>query len=78
MIKAQKQQKIKLHSPLWLRWETELRILTSINREKPIEIQYNSSGIFSKIYEHYQLKKNKKEQIIKFAQQLVVLYLINK
>jgi DNA-directed RNA polymerase beta' subunit len=66
VIKAQKQQKIKLHSPLWLRWETELRIITSINREKPIEIQYNSSGIFSKIYEHYQLKKNKKEQIINF------------
>lgn len=66
VIRAQKQQKIKLHSPLWLRWETELRILTSINREKPIEIQYNSSGVFSKIYEHYQLKKNKKEQIINF------------
>lgn len=66
VIKAQKQQKIKLHSPLWLRWETELRIITSINREKPIEIQYKSSGIFSKIYEHYQLKKNKKEQIIHF------------
>nr|YP_010587349.1 RNA polymerase beta' subunit [Anomodon rugelii]WAB45867.1 RNA polymerase beta' subunit [Anomodon rugelii] len=66
VIKAQKQQKIKLHSPLWLRWETELRIITSINREKPIEIQYNSSGIFSKIYEHYQLKKNKKERIIHF------------
>nr|YP_009867573.1 RNA polymerase beta' subunit [Drepanocladus aduncus]QKG04770.1 RNA polymerase beta' subunit [Drepanocladus aduncus] len=66
VMKAQKQQKIKLHSPLWLRWETELRILTSINREKPIEIQYNSSGIFSKIYEHYQLKKNKKEKIINF------------
>nr|YP_010380185.1 RNA polymerase beta' subunit [Vesicularia montagnei]UDH58430.1 RNA polymerase beta' subunit [Vesicularia montagnei] len=66
VIKAQKQQKLKLHSPLWLRWETELRILTSINREKPIEIQYNSFGIFSKIYEHYQLKKNKKEQINNF------------
>jgi DNA-directed RNA polymerase subunit beta' len=66
VIKAQKQQKIKLYSPLWLRWETELRIITSVNREKPIEIQYKSSGIFSKIYEHYQLKKNKKEQIINF------------
>nr|UGN11263.1 RNA polymerase beta' subunit [Pterobryopsis orientalis] len=66
VIKAQKQKKIKLHSPLWLRWETELRIITSINCEKPIEIQYNSSGIFYKIYEHYQFKKKKKEQIINF------------
>jgi DNA-directed RNA polymerase subunit beta' len=64
VIKAQKQKKIKLHNPLWLRWSTNLRIMTSINREKPIEIQYNSSGIFSKIYEHYQLRKNKKEKII--------------
>ena len=38
--------------------------MTSISREKPIEIQYNSSGIFSNIYEHYQLKKNKKEKIL--------------
>lgn len=64
VIKAQKQKKIRLHNPLWLRWSTNLRIMTSINREKPIEIQYNSSGIFSKIYEHYQLRKNKKEKII--------------
>nr|BDW36491.1 RNA polymerase subunit beta' [Hyophila propagulifera] len=63
VIKAQKQKKIRLHSPLWLRWGINLRIITSINREKPIEIQYNVSGSFSKIYEHYQLKKNKKEKI---------------
>lgn len=64
VIKAQKQKKIKLHSPLWLRWNSKLRILTSISREKPIEIQYNSSGVFSKIYEHYQLRKNKQEKIL--------------
>jgi DNA-directed RNA polymerase beta' subunit len=64
VIKAQKQKKIKLHSPLWLRWTINLRIMTSISREKPIEIQYNVSGSFSKIYEHYQLKKNKKEKIL--------------
>lgn len=64
VIKAQKQKKIELHNPLWLRWSTKLRIITSISREKPIEVQYNSLGTFSKIYEHYQLKKNKKEKII--------------
>nr|YP_009682229.1 RNA polymerase beta [Fissidens nobilis]QDQ38642.1 RNA polymerase beta [Fissidens nobilis] len=64
VIKAQKKKKIRLHSPLWLRWSTNLRIITSIGREKPIEIQYNFSGIFSKIYEHYQFRKNKKEKIL--------------
>jgi DNA-directed RNA polymerase subunit beta' len=64
VIKAQKHKKIKLHSPLWLRWNIDLRIMTSISREKPVEIQYNVSGNFSKIYEHYQFKKNKKEKII--------------
>jgi DNA-directed RNA polymerase beta' subunit len=64
VMKAQKQKKVRLHSPLWLRWSTNLRIMTSISREKPIEVQYNSSGIFSKIYEHYQLRKNKKEKIL--------------
>lgn len=64
VIKAQKQKKIRLHNPLWLRWNTNLRIMTSISREKPIEIQYNSLGVFFKIYEHYQLKKNKKEKIL--------------
>lgn len=64
VIKAQKQKKIKLHAPLWLRWSTKLQIMTSLNREKPIEIQYNCLGNFSKIYEHYQIKKNKKEKIL--------------
>lgn len=64
VIKAQKQKKIRLHSPLWLRWSTNLRIITSISCEKPVEIQYNSSGIFSKIYEHYQFRKTKKEKLI--------------
>jgi len=64
VIRAQGQKKISLHSPIWLRWETDLRIITSLNREKPIEIQYDSTGIFSKIYENYQLRKSKKEQIL--------------
>ena len=64
VIKAQKHKKIQLHSPLWLRWSIDLRIMTFRSREKPIEIQYNVLGSFSKIYEHYQLKKNKKEKIL--------------
>jgi DNA-directed RNA polymerase beta' subunit len=64
VIRAREQKKISLHSPIWLRWEVDLRIITSFNREKPIEFQYNSSGIFSKIYETYQLRESKKEQIL--------------
>nr|YP_010613854.1 RNA polymerase beta' subunit [Andreaea regularis]WAS08599.1 RNA polymerase beta' subunit [Andreaea regularis] len=64
VIRAQEQKQISLHSPLWLRWKTDLRIITSINREKPIEVQYDPSGIFSQIHEHYQLRKNKKETIL--------------
>jgi DNA-directed RNA polymerase subunit beta' len=63
VIKAYKQKKVRLHSALWLWWGTKLRTITSLNREKPIEVQYNSSGISFKIYEHYQLKKNKNEKI---------------
>ena len=64
VMKAQREKKIKLHSSLWLRWSAKLRIITSIISEKPIEVQYNSSGLFSKIYEHYQLKKNKQQNIL--------------
>ncbi|NP_904222.1 RNA polymerase beta' subunit (chloroplast) [Physcomitrella patens] len=62
VIKAYNQKKVRLHSALWLWWGSKLRTITSINREKPIEVQYNSSGISFKIYEHYQLKKNKNEK----------------
>ena len=64
VLKANKQKKIRLHSPIWLRWSTNLGIITSINQEKPVEIQYNSSGIFFTIYEHCQIKKNKKEKLV--------------
>nr|YP_009041046.1 RpoC1 [Tetraphis pellucida]AIB08531.1 RpoC1 [Tetraphis pellucida] len=64
VIRAREQKKISLSSPLWLQWRSNLQIITSINPEKPIEVQYDSSGVFFQIYEHYQLRKNKKEKML--------------
>ena len=40
-----------------------MRVITSRNREKPIEVQYDPLGTSSQIYEHYQLGRNKEEKI---------------
>nr|NP_777391.1 RNA polymerase beta' subunit [Anthoceros angustus]Q85CL6.1 RecName: Full=DNA-directed RNA polymerase subunit beta'; AltName: Full=PEP; AltName: Full=Plastid-encoded RNA polymerase subunit beta'; Short=RNA polymerase subunit beta' [Anthoceros angustus]BAC55327.1 RNA polymerase beta' subunit [Anthoceros angustus]BAC55418.1 RNA polymerase beta' subunit [Anthoceros angustus] len=64
ILKAEKQKQINLHSPLWLRWQVDLHIVTSIDREVPIEIQYESLGTSSQIYENYQFRKNRKEKIL--------------
>nr|AND48105.1 beta' subunit of RNA polymerase [Sphagnum compactum] len=63
VVGARERKKISLHSPLWLRWGTNLRVITSRNREKPIEVQYDPLGTSSQIYEHYQLGRNKEEKI---------------
>nr|YP_010932019.1 RNA polymerase beta' subunit [Pleurozia gigantea]WKR35041.1 RNA polymerase beta' subunit [Pleurozia gigantea] len=64
VYRAQQQKQIYLHNPLWLRWQINFRMITSIIREQPIEIQYKASGSFFEIYEHYQLGRNKKQKII--------------
>ncbi len=38
-----------------------MRVITSRNREKPIEVQYNPLSISFQIYEHYQLVRNKED-----------------
>ncbi len=38
-----------------------MRVITSRNREKPIEVQYDPLGISFQIYEHYQLVRNKED-----------------
>jgi DNA-directed RNA polymerase subunit beta' len=50
-----------LHSPLWFQRGTNLQVITSRNREKPIEVQYDPLGTSSQIYEHYQLGRNKED-----------------
>ncbi len=60
-IGVREQKKISLHSPLWLQWGTNLRVITSRNCEKTIEVQYDPLGTSSQIYEHYQLGRNKED-----------------
>nr|AYP34856.1 RNA polymerase beta [Siphonochilus kirkii] len=48
---AYRQKRISLDSPLWLRWRLDQRVIGS--REVPIEVQYESLGIYHEIYGHY-------------------------
>nr|AJB98517.1 RNA polymerase beta' subunit [Helminthostachys zeylanica] len=64
ILRAREQCKIHPYSPLWLRWQGDLRTITSMNREFPIEIQYESSGTSLQIYENYQIRKDREEYIL--------------
>nr|UFP91555.1 RNA polymerase beta [Selaginella erythropus] len=49
---------LHLQSPLWLRWPTDdLRIMNSIDREEPFEVQYEpTTGTCHQIHENYQIR----------------------
>lgn len=64
IFRAQQQKRIYLHSPLWLRWRANLRIITSTIREGPIEIRYEPFGSFPQIYGHYQLGRDRNQGIL--------------
>nr|YP_010323830.1 RNA polymerase beta' subunit [Miliusa glochidioides]UKP89980.1 RNA polymerase beta' subunit [Miliusa glochidioides] len=59
---AYRQKRINLDSPLWLRWRLDQRAIASI--EVPIEVQYESSGTYHEIYEHYLIVRNVKKEIL--------------
>ena len=61
-IGAYCQKKIKLDSPLWLRWRLDQRIIAS--REAPIEVHYESLGTYHEIYAHSLIIRNKKKDIL--------------
>nr|YP_009240195.1 RNA polymerase b'-subunit-1 [Sciadopitys verticillata]AMO00762.1 RNA polymerase b'-subunit-1 [Sciadopitys verticillata]BCK60783.1 RNA polymerase beta subunit-1 [Sciadopitys verticillata] len=65
-LRAYQQKRIDLDSSLWLQWgrEIELPIINSVNREAPIEVQYESSGTFYEIYEHYRIRKGRMGEIL--------------
>nr|QVX28739.1 RNA polymerase beta' subunit [Poiretia bahiana] len=50
-IGAYRQKRINFDSPLWLRWRLDQRVISS--REAPIEVHYESLGIYHEIYGHY-------------------------
>nr|YP_009524101.1 RNA polymerase beta subunit [Pinus wangii]AXR86042.1 RNA polymerase beta subunit [Pinus wangii] len=65
VLRAYRQKRIDLYSPLWLRWgELDLRIITSVNQEAPIEVQYESLGTFHEIHEHYRIRKGRMGEIL--------------
>nr|AIN75581.1 RNA polymerase beta [Campanula americana] len=61
-IGAYQQKRIKLDSPLWLRWRLDQRVIAA--REAPIEIQYESLGTYYEIYGHYLIVRSIKKQIV--------------
>jgi DNA-directed RNA polymerase subunit beta' len=65
VLRAYRQKQIDLYSPLWLRWgEVDLRIITSVNQEAPIEVQYESLGTFHEIHKHYRIRKGRMGEIL--------------
>nr|YP_009578820.1 RNA polymerase beta subunit-1 [Pseudotaxus chienii]QBK34371.1 RNA polymerase beta subunit-1 [Pseudotaxus chienii]QBK36421.1 RNA polymerase beta subunit-1 [Pseudotaxus chienii]QVX28238.1 RNA polymerase beta' subunit [Pseudotaxus chienii]QYB22314.1 RNA polymerase beta' subunit [Pseudotaxus chienii] len=65
-LRAYQQKRISLDSPLWLRLgrDIDISIINSVNREVPIEVQYESLGTFYEIYEHFRIRKGKMGEIL--------------
>nr|YP_009154339.1 RNA polymerase beta [Metasequoia glyptostroboides]AKM70797.1 RNA polymerase beta [Metasequoia glyptostroboides] len=65
-LKAYEQKQIDLDSPLWLRWgrEIDTSIINSVNRELPIEVQYEYLGTFYEIYDHFRIRKGRVGEIL--------------
>nr|YP_009669226.1 RNA polymerase subunit beta [Korupodendron songweanum]QCW94224.1 RNA polymerase subunit beta [Korupodendron songweanum] len=61
-IGAYRQKRIDLDSPLWLRWQLDQRVIAS--RAVPIEIHYESLGIYHEIYGHYLIVRSVKKEIL--------------
>nr|QNT11685.1 RNA polymerase beta' subunit [Chamaecyparis hodginsii]UFP91801.1 RNA polymerase beta' subunit [Chamaecyparis hodginsii] len=65
-LKAYEQKQIDLDSPLWLRWRRDIdtSIMNSVNRELPIEVQYESLGTFYEIYDYFRIRKGRVGEIL--------------
>nr|YP_010942503.1 RNA polymerase beta' subunit [Persicaria thunbergii]WLS53563.1 RNA polymerase beta' subunit [Persicaria thunbergii] len=61
-IGAYRQKKIKLDSPLWLRWQLDQRVVVS--KEVPIEVHYESLGTYHEIFGHYLIVRSVKKEIL--------------
>nr|YP_010627945.1 RNA polymerase beta' subunit [Begonia baccata]WBN94902.1 RNA polymerase beta' subunit [Begonia baccata] len=61
-IGAYLQKKIRLESPLWLRWRLDQRVIAS--REIPIEVHYESLGTHHEIYGYYLIVTSIKKEIL--------------
>nr|YP_010211683.1 RNA polymerase beta' subunit [Leptochilus decurrens]UBI43134.1 RNA polymerase beta' subunit [Leptochilus decurrens] len=63
ILRAKESNKIDFCSPLWLRWELNLEVISSKIRELPIESQYESLGTSLHPYENYQIRKCRRGDI---------------
>ncbi|CAN6476541.1 unnamed protein product [Victoria cruziana] len=63
-LRAYWQKGIDLYSTLWLRWRLDQYIIVSINREVPIEVQYESLGTYHEIYDHYRVVRSVKKGML--------------
>nr|QWL17116.1 RNA polymerase beta' subunit [Plantago atrata] len=61
-IGAYRRERIRLDSPLWLRWRLDQRIISS--SETPIEVHYESLGTYYEIYGHYLIVRSLKKEIL--------------
>lgn len=57
ILRAKESNQIDFCSFLWLRWELNLKMITSKIRELPIESQYESLGTSLHPYDNYQIRK---------------------
>lgn len=57
-------KQIDLYSCLWLRWKSDSHMISSRNRELPIEFQYESSGISFQFYASYQIRRDRENNAI--------------
>nr|YP_009478616.1 RNA polymerase beta' subunit [Strobilanthes cusia]AVP50335.1 RNA polymerase beta' subunit [Strobilanthes cusia] len=61
-IRAYRQKRINLNSPLWLQYQLEQRPIAST--ETPIEVHYESLGTYYEIYGHYLIVRSIKKEIL--------------
>ncbi|CAN6446914.1 unnamed protein product [Victoria cruziana] len=61
---AYRQKGIDSYSILWLRWRLDQHVIASINREVPIEVQYESLGTYHEIYDHYRVVRSVKKGML--------------
>ncbi|KAK8528035.1 hypothetical protein V6N13_041836 [Hibiscus sabdariffa] len=61
-ICANRQKRINLDSPLWLRWRLDQCVIAS--REAPIEVHYESLGTYHEIYGHYLISTQRNKGVL--------------
>nr|YP_008474554.1 RNA polymerase b'-subunit [Marsilea crenata]AGI51528.1 RNA polymerase b'-subunit [Marsilea crenata] len=59
VLRAKESKQIDLYSLLWLRWGVDSQMISSKNREFPIESQYEPSGTSLHLYDNYRIRRSK-------------------